>query len=1071
MLAAFVICAFVVSAVDGRTWTTKDGQFSVEAELLDVQDGKASLRRSDGQVIKVALDRLSLADNLYVKEALAAAGPPQVEPAPIPAPAPAAPAMAPRLGPAESAPQPEPLVTAAPRRTATWPEPALTEAALGAWQVKKDPAGIAMSIPPGLSISIPVTRRGSKASVYFPESLVPFVAVAENAESGLDLFDLRNARRAGRIADIDDYDSAAVSPDGKHLATHSIAKARALKLWSFGSGKVVHTFALPKEYANLVALGFAGPDRLFGAQSSDGNLTVWQVPSGEVVTTIPIGRVSNAGEIATSPGGSYVAIANDKGAVTIYDTRNGNRAGSVSRGGQQYYRAQGLAFSPDGSELAVVFGGGMRIDLYCWGMEDGKLLVHHELNRVPHASSTDDAIIWFADKSAWLVNGKAVVDRATGVSVSIDDTASPAQISRYVDGDRMFVVDGDYESASLNLVPIPKDRWKAAAAAVASGGAAADVALPELTALDSAKPRRVMPMRNEWKYQPDGVDLPKTVDMSEPLVLGTWATVARVGKFSRPDAARVAIGAYDASVTGEKGLSMPNRFELYDLVARKPIARFDLPLNAAFHDLSSDGKRGAFVFAKANDRIDIYNLETGEHVMGFRPCAAGRAAKPSTLAWVAFGEKDLLFTRDKDNCLTAWDLGKGKSLYEIRPVAAVALSSSRRTLAVAIEGQIHLVEAATGEPMGALEIAPDAPTELVNCMQFNADGRRLASLNYAKDGIFVASWDLTSGKVKSQLSLPYTSLTLTWAGPHHVLLHNTDAGRQRARTALPSYRSPGMWPGRIVPDFDPAGVDRSALVDVERNMVVWTYQHAIAAPLTSSLGDQLWFLGAADYGRPGNLVALALPDPRAQDYLDGALQAPPVIGEGTRLSIDIDVTGTFPSKSDEREGRAEQIRKQLSDHFTALMKKKGVAIAPDAPATLRVSMKERSATAAIQLPSYRGPYRAPTIQLTTIVVTVKLDIVSDGKIVWSTSSDVALDNPGDIDMQKRPVDVTPEAFLRDEQWNAALTWIEELRPPVPLYSFSVTDGLGESLLLPDGPQVKRKPAAPSPKRDSDDKQT
>ena len=51
-----------------RTWTDKTGKFKVSAELVEVQDGKALLRRADGKEISVPLERLSDADQQFVKE-------------------------------------------------------------------------------------------------------------------------------------------------------------------------------------------------------------------------------------------------------------------------------------------------------------------------------------------------------------------------------------------------------------------------------------------------------------------------------------------------------------------------------------------------------------------------------------------------------------------------------------------------------------------------------------------------------------------------------------------------------------------------------------------------------------------------------------------------------------------------------------------------------------------------------------------------------------------------------------------------------------------------------------------
>jgi hypothetical protein len=50
-----VIAAGVLA--EERTWTDKSGKFTVSGELVEVQDGKAVLRRADGKEISVPLQR------------------------------------------------------------------------------------------------------------------------------------------------------------------------------------------------------------------------------------------------------------------------------------------------------------------------------------------------------------------------------------------------------------------------------------------------------------------------------------------------------------------------------------------------------------------------------------------------------------------------------------------------------------------------------------------------------------------------------------------------------------------------------------------------------------------------------------------------------------------------------------------------------------------------------------------------------------------------------------------------------------------------------------------------------
>lgn len=56
-----------------RKWTSRTGGFSVEAELVDVRDGSAVLKKEDGTEVSVPLSKLSLADVRYIDGVIKAA--------------------------------------------------------------------------------------------------------------------------------------------------------------------------------------------------------------------------------------------------------------------------------------------------------------------------------------------------------------------------------------------------------------------------------------------------------------------------------------------------------------------------------------------------------------------------------------------------------------------------------------------------------------------------------------------------------------------------------------------------------------------------------------------------------------------------------------------------------------------------------------------------------------------------------------------------------------------------------------------------------------------------------------
>jgi hypothetical protein len=51
-----------------RTWTDSTGKFKLEATFVGIKDGKVSLKRGDGSITEVPLNKLSPADQKVVRE-------------------------------------------------------------------------------------------------------------------------------------------------------------------------------------------------------------------------------------------------------------------------------------------------------------------------------------------------------------------------------------------------------------------------------------------------------------------------------------------------------------------------------------------------------------------------------------------------------------------------------------------------------------------------------------------------------------------------------------------------------------------------------------------------------------------------------------------------------------------------------------------------------------------------------------------------------------------------------------------------------------------------------------------
>lgn len=62
-----VVVALSANDASARKWTDATGNFSVEADFVELVDGQVALRRTDGRVVRLPLERLSEADQRHVE--------------------------------------------------------------------------------------------------------------------------------------------------------------------------------------------------------------------------------------------------------------------------------------------------------------------------------------------------------------------------------------------------------------------------------------------------------------------------------------------------------------------------------------------------------------------------------------------------------------------------------------------------------------------------------------------------------------------------------------------------------------------------------------------------------------------------------------------------------------------------------------------------------------------------------------------------------------------------------------------------------------------------------------------
>ena len=73
IVSVILLVGLLTTPVLAHQWTSRSGDFSAEAELIDVKDGNAILKKADGSQVTVPLSKLSLGDVRYISDVLKAA--------------------------------------------------------------------------------------------------------------------------------------------------------------------------------------------------------------------------------------------------------------------------------------------------------------------------------------------------------------------------------------------------------------------------------------------------------------------------------------------------------------------------------------------------------------------------------------------------------------------------------------------------------------------------------------------------------------------------------------------------------------------------------------------------------------------------------------------------------------------------------------------------------------------------------------------------------------------------------------------------------------------------------------
>lgn len=358
-----------------RTWTDSTGQYKTEAEFVDFKDGRIHLKKADGTVVAIPLDRLSPADQQLVRSA---ARQPSTAKQPV-----AADAGGGRLVAADW--------TAAKTVTLSAPQ---------VWSLAANPP--AEPTQPLAETPIALAPPAGGKGFFEIVSCIgfdrtrgyAFLSRVNSPPGGskavwLERCDLTSGRSLGVAEMPTDVRLLTVDATGQRMLARSEAfgfgKKGRLDLWDvsgtapqllmswepYGSaegGKKDVSFAAFVDATHVITVG-------------GGKLALWALPEAKALYTLNVNSTP-----AVNAGGKYLAVSTDEG-MFVLDAMTGNTLGRLAGDAGAFMK---FSFRPDGLRLAMHCHGGR---LQVWDCEKGERIREIFLNGIHSA----DQMNWVSD--------------------------------------------------------------------------------------------------------------------------------------------------------------------------------------------------------------------------------------------------------------------------------------------------------------------------------------------------------------------------------------------------------------------------------------------------------------------------------------------------------------------------------------------------------------------------------------------------------------------------------------------------------------------------------------------------
>lgn len=773
--------------------------------------------------------------------------------------------------------------------------------AVGAWNAAPDPPIEPVVYKAGrINAVIP---DGSEITYPRAESNFVLVHLSSFGKHAAQMVDLRTGDFVGGTV-TDELPFASdleVSADGNHLAVERRGANTTFGVWSMQTGQLLNDFQFTREQ-DVEAVHFGAANQIIFVNEPFSTeplkVFVYSVGDGGELGeyTFPMTREAPLlkNTFTVSHAGKY-AVFVQADVLTIVDLSNGQVAGRT-RLPEKPKECVGMAFSPDGAELAGLFNFNSGSHMVIWDMRTGNPIVDAEYDEQLSAfftSSKKPVLTWAPDKSAILLGREFIMDAQTGKKIWQLPEASKHPV-KFVRPFELLIVNRDSakRKQTISTVKLPRKEIDKIVTEVRSGGSQIDAALPPLASADlfSAVPKSHPSSLPSWSYQADPLPANPRLKMDKTTLLATTGT----------ELERVKVAGLSGKAVTLRNASGKLWLEKFDLLRAKRSNQTQLPTIYDLLDTNSDGGR-ALIGVKAQrivqngvfnttekgfDRLDVVATEGKKHIAGWRPYGGEAELDDQILQWARFVDDDHVATVNSKGKLILWQLPDCKAVYLFkdfgRPLAA---SPSGRYVLSTSNDSLRLYDLSNGDCVGELESPPNG-VKAVRAA-FRQDGQELAAVIDGGRDHTLARWSLSSGGLE-----------------HNFPLHPATISAVRTSSTATELGYRGD---------DHLLIDQRYLVNLPKRAVIWRYNLNVGRHIADSPDGRHWYCAPYQSSSgPWHITAITMPGATVKAASEfNKLESQLALYPGVKLAVNVQLNAAAGSLS------SQQVLQGMTNKLTA----------------------------------------------------------------------------------------------------------------------------------------------------------